>query len=200
MRKPSGNRAVAFAALVTVLLIVATAGPGCSGRKREPVFADPTLAQRELSPLQIMPIVDTRPDPFDAVTVSNQFRSASKRVLEHKGYEVSIEPVSSAERSISAGDIAKMGVRELAELAPPNQQYLLYLWIDHLERGYDTRGERSRVRVRGVIIDAAQKTKITLLRTNIASRDMNDSMRASERSACHRLAMRIPAKSAIAIM
>jgi hypothetical protein len=132
---------------------------GC-GAKREPVYASPSFAQSDFRMLQLMPIIDTRADPFDAVTAANQFRSASKRVLGGRGYLVSIEAISSPERQVSAGEIAKMNVLQLADLAPADQRYLLFLYIDQLDRGYDTRGERSKVRVRGRLIDAQVKAEI----------------------------------------
>ena len=81
-------------------------------------------------------------------------------MLEGRGYLVSIEAISSPERQVSAGEIAKMDVRELSGLAPADQRYLMFLYIDLLDRGYDTRGERSRVRVRGRLVDAEAKIEL----------------------------------------
>ncbi|MEE8311729.1 MAG: hypothetical protein V3R77_05690 [Candidatus Binatia bacterium] len=149
----TNNRLALLPALSLALVMGAGLAAGC-GAKREPVYASPKLAQSDVRTLQLMPVIDTRPDPFDAVTAANQFRSASKRVLEGRGYLVSIEAISSSERQVSAGGIAKMDIRQLSDLAPPDQRYLMFLYIDQIERGYDTRGERSRVRVRARLIDA----------------------------------------------
>ncbi len=118
------------------------------------------LIDRDIRNLQLMPVVDIRPDPFDAVNVATQLRSASKRVLERQGYQVSLEPVSTPERPVSAAELRRMDAAQISELAPAGHRYLLVLYVERLDRGYQVTGESSRVRIRGRIVDAEERAEI----------------------------------------
>ncbi len=152
-----GARA-ALAALAVVIAVPVALTAGCSSTRK--VTVSQALIDRDIRNLQLMPVVDIRPDPFDAVNVATQLRSASKRVLERQGYQVSLEPVSTPERPVSAAELRRMDAAQISELAPAGHRYLLVLYVERLDRGYQVTGESSRVRIRGRIVDAEERAEI----------------------------------------
>lgn len=152
-----GARA-ALAALAVVIAVPVALTAGCSSTRN--VTVSQALIDRDIRNLQLMPVVDIRPDPFDAVNVATQLRSASKRVLERQGYQVSLEPVSTPERPVSAAELRRMDAAQISELAPAGHRYLLVLYVERLDRGYQVTGESSRVRIRGRIVDAEERAEI----------------------------------------
>ena len=152
-----GARA-ALAALAVVIAVPVARTAGCSSTRK--VTVSQALIDRDIRNLQLMPVVDIRPDPFDAVNVATQLRSASKRVLERQGYQVSLEPVSTPERPVSAAELRRMDAAQISELAPAGHRYLLVLYVERLDRGYQVTGESSRVRIRGRIVDAEERAEI----------------------------------------
>ena len=152
-----GARA-ALAALAVVIAVPVALTAGCSSTRK--VTVSQALIDRDIRNLQLMPVVDIRPDPFDAVNVATQLRSASKRVLERQGYQVSLEPVSTPERPVSAAELRRMDAAQISELAPAGHRYLRVLYVERLDRGYQVTGESSRVRIRGRIVDAEERAEI----------------------------------------
>ncbi len=148
----------ALAALAVVIAVPVALTAGCSSTRK--VTVSQALIDRDIRNLQLMPVVDIRPDPFDAVNVATQLRSASKRVLERQGYQVSLEPVSTPERPVSAAELRRMDAAQISELAPAGHRYLLVLYVERLDRGYQVTGESSRVRIRGRIVDAEERAEI----------------------------------------
>lgn len=148
----------ALAAVAVVIAVPVALTSGCSSTRK--VTVSQALIDRNIRNLQLMPVIDTRPDPFDSVTVATQLRTASRRVLERRGYQVSLEPVSTPKRPVAAAELLRMDDAQISELAPPGHRYLLLLYVERLDRGYEVTGESSRVRIRGRIVDAEQRSEI----------------------------------------
>ncbi len=143
-----------------VALIVVSAA-GC-GARREPIYLDQALAEGayEIGTVALMPVIDVRPDPFGHVQILSHARHASERLLSNKGYTVVLETVSSVEKPLGSAELATMSDAELAELGPPDREYLLYIYVERLEKGYDEFGAESRVTVSGVLFRRSAKQAV----------------------------------------
>lgn len=159
LRADRGGVRPVIAALAVVITMPVILTGGCSST-RQRVSVSQALIDRDIRNLQLMPVIDTRPDPFDTVNVATQLRAASKRVLERQGYLVSLEPISTPERPVSAAELVRMDAAQISDLAPPGHRYLLLLYVERLDRGYQVTGESSRVRIRGRIVDAEERAEI----------------------------------------
>jgi hypothetical protein len=140
----------ALPSLLFSLLLV-----GCSAERRsEDEAAAPTLP----SDLVLMPVADARESQFEDVELSRYVRDAAVRVLKRKGYTALPRDEMEKEGLAAPRNPQDMAAHELAALAPPGVDNLLFLAVTEVRRGYDFGGEQYDVTLSGVVVDARMKT------------------------------------------
>ena len=141
-----------LACLVVALLLSA-----CSAEKRSVADAPPPSIPTELV---LMPVADAREANFEDVEISRYVRDAAIRVLGRKGYTAMPRDELDKEGLAAPRDPASMAASELAALAPPGADHLLFLVVTRVREGYDFGGPEYDVSLSGLVVDASSKTVV----------------------------------------
>jgi hypothetical protein len=155
--KPASRSALVavLASLVASLLVSACASrqTGSSGADGEQVLTLPAS-------LVLMPVGDERDARFEDVELSRYVRDAAVRVLGRKGYTALPRDEIEKGGLPAPRHIESMEPGELAALAPPGAEGLLFLSLTRARREYGYGGPQYDVTLSGLIVSPNTKTII----------------------------------------
>ena len=147
--------AVALAALVSSLVISA-----CASRQTGSGAVDGAPELILPASLVLMPVGDEREARFEDVELSRYVRDAAVRVLGRKGYTALPRDEIEKQGLPAPRDIDHMVVSDLAALAPPGADGLLFLTLKRVRREYGYGGEQYDVTLSGIIVSPKTRTVV----------------------------------------
>jgi hypothetical protein len=148
-------RFVVLASLVTSLAMSA-----CAPRQSGTSGADGEQTLNLPGSLVLMPVGDARDDRFEDVELSRYVRDAAIRVLGRKGYAAMPRDEIEKEGLSALRKPDDMTASELAALAPPGAEALVFLSVTRVRREYGYGGPQYDVTLSGTIVSPSTQTII----------------------------------------
>lgn len=108
--------------------------------------------------LVLMPVGDERDARFEDVELSRYVRDAAVRVLGRKGYTALPRDEIEKEGLPAPRHIDDMTASDLAALAPPGAEGLLFLTVTRVRREYGYGGEQYDVSLSGILVSPITQT------------------------------------------
>jgi len=138
--------------VILASLVVALAMSACAPRQKGSSGADGEQALDLPASLVLMPIGDAREDRFADVELSRYVRDAAVRVLGRKGYAAMPRDEIEKEGLVAPRKPDEMTASELAALAPPGAEALVFLSIARARREYGYGGPQYDITLSGIIV------------------------------------------------
>lgn len=152
----SESRAARFVILASLVasLVTSACAPrqgGSGGAHGEPAIDLPAA-------LVLMPVGDARDDRFEDVDLTRYVRDAAVRVLGRKRYAVVPRDEIEEDGLPALRKPADMTASELAALAPPGAEALVFLSLTRVRQEYGDGGPQYEVTLSGTIVNPSTQT------------------------------------------
>ena len=102
---------VILTSIAFVLMVFCVSG--CSTVQKLPIKLDPNFSNKGVNTIILMPVVDRRPEKSAKINFDKEILAPSKKILEKKGYAVTISDKYSEDSNISSEQVAEMTAEEL---------------------------------------------------------------------------------------
>ena len=145
-----------------VLAAMWLAAAGCAGLDFTPSsvegWSGPPFPVERVISLDVLPVVDVRTlDRGSSVRTAELAREAALSLLREKGYAVTVSGNALATTASSASAAAVLDVTSVADRCPRASGFVLALAIEETEPDILVAPVTTRVRLRGVIVDVADR-------------------------------------------
>ena len=149
---------VILTSIAFVLMVFCVSG--CSTVQKMPIKLDPNFSNKGVNTIILMPVVDRRPEKSAKINFDKEILAPSKKILEKKGYAVTISDKYSEDSNISSEQVAEMTAEELSALGPKGAGALLFIYIEDIMDNYVVLAYTFKIEATGSLIYKQERSEL----------------------------------------
>lgn len=151
--------------MTLALAALSVAATSCAGLDFSPssieTWSGPPFPVERVTSIEVLPVADVRTMGRGAsIKTAELVRDASVSLLHEKGYEVTVSGDALAAMSSTASAAAVLDVTSVADRSPSASGFVLAVAVEQTEPDVLTAPATVRVRLRGVIVDLADRVEL----------------------------------------